>query len=54
MHKETMLADIKYYYDLGFETITAYGCYLGKEYMELYDDPTEHILAYGKALKDVH
>ena len=53
-HTETMRADIKYYYDLGFQTVTAYGCYLGKEYMELYDDPTEHILAYGQALKDVH
>lgn len=54
LYKETMLADIKYYYDLGFETVTTFGCYLGKDYMELYGDPAEHVLTYGKALKDVH
>ena len=36
LNSEVMKDDVAYYQSLGFESLTAFGCYLGKDYTDLY------------------
>lgn len=45
---EVMKKDVAFYRSLGFSSITAFGCFLGREYTELYG-PAE-LTAYGRIL----
>lgn len=47
--RRTLQADIRYYRQLGFDSVTSFGCYLGKEYTDLYPEPVE-ISEYGHYL----
>lgn len=44
-----MKQDVEYYKSLGFEDITAFGCYLGEDYDALYGEAD--LLPYGENLK---
>lgn len=48
LNAEVMRSDVKFYKSLGFNSITAFGCYLGKDYSELYGEPD--LEAYGQIL----
>lgn len=37
--KDVMAQDVKYYHSLGINSITAFGCYLGDDYFELFGNP---------------
>lgn len=50
LNAEVMRKDVAFYRQLGFSSITAFGCYLGKEYVDLYGAP--ELNAYGKNLID--
>jgi hypothetical protein len=41
-------ADAAYYADLGFESVTSFGCFLGEEYRLLHGEPP--VQAYGDIL----
>lgn len=45
---DVMLADLMFYLDLGFEDISSFGCYLGKDYRALWGDPP--IREFGRTL----
>ena len=47
-HDEVILKDIPFYSSLGFESITSFACYLGRDYIDLYGEP--NLSAYGNAL----
>ena len=39
LNSEVMKKDVGFYQSLGFESITAFGCYLGRDYIDLYGAP---------------
>ena len=39
LNAEIMKRDVAYYHALGFESLTAFGCYLGKDYIDLHGVP---------------
>ena len=43
-----MQKDVAFYRSLGFSSITAFGCFLGKDYTDLYG--AADLSAYGKIL----
>lgn len=51
LYRDTLKMDIRYYRELGFESITTFACYLGKEYTDLYPEP-EDIIEYGRVLSE--
>lgn len=50
LNAEVMRADVAFYRSLGFSSITAFGCYLGKDYADLYGAPD--LSAYGRNLSE--
>ena len=46
-YDDIIAQDIAYYRDLGFERITTFACYLGKDYIDLHGEPD--LTGYGKA-----
>ncbi len=47
---DVMRSDVRFYKSLGFNSITAFGCYLGKDYSDLYGSPD--LEEYGRILWD--
>lgn len=47
---DVMRKDAAFYHRLGFESVTAFGCYLGKDYIDLHGKPDLH--EYGEILKN--
>lgn len=47
----TMRRDVEFYASLGFENITAFGCYLGPDYQSLYGEPP--LKTYGGLLSGI-
>lgn len=47
--EEVMRADVKAYRELGFESITSFGCFLGQDYRELWGEPP--VKLYGDILQ---
>lgn len=50
LNAEVMRADVAFYRSLGFSSITAFGCYLGKDYADLHGAPD--LTAYGRNLSE--
>jgi len=50
LNAEVMRHDVAFYHKLGFESITAFGCYLGQDYVELHGEP--ELAAYGEILQN--
>lgn len=50
LHADVMRQDVAFYRSLGFHSITAFGCYLGKDYIDLHGKPD--LSAYGKILQN--
>ena len=50
LDSEVMQKDVAFYRSLGFSSITAFGCFLGKDYTDLYG--AADLSAYGKILAD--
>ena len=48
LNADVMRKDVAFYRELGFASITAFGCYLGRDYIELHGDPD--LRAYGEIL----
>lgn len=48
LNAEVMRKDAQFYHSLGFESITAFGCFLGKDYIDLHGKPD--LQAYGDIL----
>lgn len=48
LHADVLLQDALYYAELGFESVTSFGCYFGPDYRTLYGLPP--ILEYGRQL----
>lgn len=46
-----MKRDVDFYMSCGFRAITSFGCYLGKDYQELYGDVS--LQAYGRILTPI-
>ena len=46
-----MRRDVEFYASLGFENITAFGCYLGPDYQSLYGEPP--LKTYGGLLSGI-
>ena len=51
LDEETMRRDVEFYASLGFENITAFGCYLGPDYQSLYGEPP--LKTYGDLLSGI-
>lgn len=51
LDEAVMREDVKFYRDLGFESITSFGCFLGQDYRELHGQPP--VKPYGEILKSV-
>ena len=51
LDEAVMREDVKFYRDLGFESMTSFGCYLGADYRELHGQPP--VEPYGEILKSV-
>lgn len=49
LNTDVLQADVSYYRRLGFETVTAFACFLGKDYTDLYGQPD--LYDYGHILK---
>lgn len=50
LDEETMRRDLDFYASLGFESVTAFGCYLGPDYQALYGEPP--LKGYGALLRN--
>ena len=50
LDKAVMAADVAYYTDLGFQSVTSFGCFLGPDYEALYGQPP--LLEYGRILAE--
>ena len=50
LRADVMRRDVEFYHRLGFESITAFGCYLGKDYADLHGKPD--LTAYGDILRE--
>ncbi len=48
LDEAVMQADVKAYREMGFESITSFGCYLGADYRELWGEPP--VKRYGEIL----
>ncbi len=51
LDEAVMKEDVKFYRELGFESITSFGCYLGADYRELHGQPP--VQEYGDILRSV-
>lgn len=49
LNESVMRADVAFYRDLGFESLTGFACYLGADYCALYGEPP--IRRYGEILR---
>lgn len=50
LRADVMRRDVEFYHRLGFESITAFGCYLGRDYADLHGKPD--LTAYGNILRE--
>ncbi len=50
LDEAVMREDVKFYRELGFESITSFGCYLGADYRELHGQPP--VQPYGDILSE--
>ena len=48
LNEKVMEADLSFYHSLGFESVTAFACYLGDDYQSLYGQPP--IAQYGRLM----
>ena len=51
MHEDVLREDAQYYRQMGFEILTSFACYLGKDYTDLYPEPEDPVI-FGKLLCD--
>ena len=51
LEQDVLRKDAEYYRQLGFEWITTFACFLGKDYTDLYPEPVDTVL-YGKILAE--